>query len=379
MLLTIEQAVAMLTSLSVEASTTAIEVDHQTRGAASAQKQYISDRTFFGLLGVKSVLAIDCSNYEGAEIILDLNHPIPASHRGTIDFLFGGSVLDNIFDPANYLSNISELLRPGGRLIEQDIISQHNHPYCLVTPSWMFDYFIANEYAAFWLYITEYAASGFVHVYGLDPDPDDVVSDFGPPRGGLPTGVVAIAEKGPLSTSHARPIQDQYRAAAEHEHYRRQLSVMGHREFFEFDEPTQIELRRLDRRTSRSFRYLGVIRPANTPPRDVEAPRVGSKTPTRLRIFQATYGANYAGATLHKSGVSAIYTGNVTEILASMFNETEQVEWIVDVNVLGDPAPHLPKDLEIFYSDLSEEPPRLRRAYIPPEASGQLLNLPLPD
>lgn len=51
-------------------------------------------------------------------------------------------------------------------------------------------------------------------------------------------------------------------------------------------------------------------------------------------------------------------------------------EWIVDVNLLGDPAPQCPKDLEAFYTDLSEDPPLLRRAYIPAEASGQVLSLP---
>jgi hypothetical protein len=49
---------------------------------------------------------------------------------------------------------------------------------------------------------------------------------------------------------------------------------------------------------------------------------------------------------------------------------------MVDVRVLGDPAPQYPKDLEVFYSDLSEDPPLLRRAYIPAEASGQVLRLP---
>ena len=31
-------------------------------------------------------------------------------------------------------------------------------------------------------------------MYGLDPDPDDIISDLGPPRGGLSMGVVVIAE-----------------------------------------------------------------------------------------------------------------------------------------------------------------------------------------
>src|SRR5215471_18899596 len=52
----------------------------------------------------------------------------------SVDFLFGGSVLDNIFDPATYMVNVSKLLRPGGRVFDQNIISQVHHPYLLVTP-----------------------------------------------------------------------------------------------------------------------------------------------------------------------------------------------------------------------------------------------------
>src|SRR5262249_20335015 len=95
-----------------------------------------------------------------------------------------------------------------------------------------------------------------------------------------------------------------------------------------------------------------------------------------LRIFEATYGGNCSGVALPKSGVTAVYTGNVTDVVASLFNGAPSREWIVDVNILGDPAPQYPKDLEVYYSDLSEDPPLLRRAYIPAEASGQVLRLP---
>jgi hypothetical protein len=374
-LLTLEQAIALLRRLGVEPTAAKVELDHQTHGAQVAQRQFISDRTFFGLLGVSSVLAIDHSDYEGAEIILDLTKPLPIAHRETVDFLYGGSVLDNIFDPATYLNNASQLLRPGGRLYEQDIISQHHHPYCLVTPSWMFDYFVVNAYAACSVYVGEYSPAGFVHIYGIDCDPDDIISDFGPPRGGLSIGVNVIAEKGRSSVESVAPIQDQYRSPADQANFRERLiAIKQNLKFFEFGSPTALELHRLDRRTSKSFRYLGVVRPfsANA------GPRQGDDDPVcGLRIFEATYGGNCAGIALTKSGVNAIYRGNATEILAGLFNGVRSLKWTVDVNVLGDPAPQYGKDLEVYYSDVSEQNPRLRRAYIPAEASGKILTLPL--
>jgi hypothetical protein len=59
------------------------------------------------------------------------------------------------------------------------------------------------------------------------------------------------------------------------------------------------------------------------------------------------------------------------------------VEFVIrgtsNVNYLGDPAPQFGKDLEVFYCDFSEHVPRLRRAYIPAEASGKVQTLPGAD
>jgi hypothetical protein len=110
-LLALEQAVLMMRESGLEPQDIAVELDRQTRGAQTAAAEFISDRTFFALLGVQNVIAIDCSDYEGAELILDLNQPVPEALEGTLEFIVGGSVLDNIFDPASYLKNMSRLLK----------------------------------------------------------------------------------------------------------------------------------------------------------------------------------------------------------------------------------------------------------------------------
>jgi hypothetical protein len=63
------------------------------------------------------VLALDHSNYEGAEIIHNLTTPVPPELRKRADFILDGSPLDNVFDPATVITNFAEMLRPGGRLI----------------------------------------------------------------------------------------------------------------------------------------------------------------------------------------------------------------------------------------------------------------------
>ena len=90
--------------------TVEVRFDKQTGGAKQADQLYITDDTFFKMLGAKNVRYIDVSDYEGADVILNLNNPLPKQYEGVADFIFGGSVCDNIFDPAAYLSNMARLL-----------------------------------------------------------------------------------------------------------------------------------------------------------------------------------------------------------------------------------------------------------------------------
>ena len=58
----------------------------------------------------------DHSGYEGAEIIHDLNRPIPAHLENTADFILDGSTLDNLFSPSIAIQSIARMLRAGRRL-----------------------------------------------------------------------------------------------------------------------------------------------------------------------------------------------------------------------------------------------------------------------
>lgn len=139
------QAIAMMKSVGVAVPDLAedeIAIDHQT--LRSSEGPFIRDDEFFRLLGVASVKALDDSDYEGAELIHDLNRPIPPSLEGIADFILDGSTLDNLFNPAQGLMNIARMLKPGGRLVGVNMASAHFAPYCIFTPYWFLDYF-ANQ------------------------------------------------------------------------------------------------------------------------------------------------------------------------------------------------------------------------------------------
>lgn len=87
-----------------------IEADHDTRYADEGS---ISDKTFFALFTDATFSALDVTDYEKADVVHDMNEPIPDHLRGQFDFIYNGSCLDNVFNPAVFLRNCSELLAPG--------------------------------------------------------------------------------------------------------------------------------------------------------------------------------------------------------------------------------------------------------------------------
>jgi SAM-dependent methyltransferase len=71
---------------------------------------------FFRALGASKVAALDYSDYEGAEIVHDLNEPIPAALNEQFDVVFDGGTLEHVFHFPIALRSCMEMVRPGGRL-----------------------------------------------------------------------------------------------------------------------------------------------------------------------------------------------------------------------------------------------------------------------
>ena len=125
-----------------------VEIDRHTLQARQKGIRFVSDRTFFGALGASEVHAVDHSDFEGADIIHDMNQPIGESLEGIADLILDGSTLDNVHDPALALMNYNRMLRPGGRVISINA-GQPNvqGAYCATPPEWFLDYYAANDYA----------------------------------------------------------------------------------------------------------------------------------------------------------------------------------------------------------------------------------------
>lgn len=69
---------------------------------------------FFTGIGFDAVQSLDISDFEGAEVLHDLNRPIPDALKGSCDLVYDGGTTEHVFDVAQAMDNIANLLRPGG-------------------------------------------------------------------------------------------------------------------------------------------------------------------------------------------------------------------------------------------------------------------------
>jgi SAM-dependent methyltransferase len=71
----------------------------------------------FHQLGATKVHSMDFSDWEGADILWDLNEPIPPELEARFTVLFDGGSLEHIFNAPVALTSYMRMVRPGGHLL----------------------------------------------------------------------------------------------------------------------------------------------------------------------------------------------------------------------------------------------------------------------
>lgn len=72
---------------------------------------------FFEALGAKKVVSLDYSDYEKAEIIHDLNKPLPDVLKNNFTVVFDGGTLEHVFNFPIAIRNCMDMVMPGGHFI----------------------------------------------------------------------------------------------------------------------------------------------------------------------------------------------------------------------------------------------------------------------
>jgi hypothetical protein len=76
--------------------------------------KYSVDKIILNALGFADIEAVDISHYGGAEIIHDLNLPVPVEMKNAYDFILDAGTIEHIFDLPQVLKNIFDMLKVGG-------------------------------------------------------------------------------------------------------------------------------------------------------------------------------------------------------------------------------------------------------------------------
>jgi len=93
-------------------------------------------------LAAESVTALDYSSYEGAEVVHDLNTPVPADWRQRYDAVIDGGSLEHIFHFPTAITNVMEMTKVGGSVFISVPANNHcGHGFYQFSPELMFRVF----------------------------------------------------------------------------------------------------------------------------------------------------------------------------------------------------------------------------------------------
>ena len=109
---------------------------------------FIDGKGLLLAMGFDSVDTMDYSNYQGAEIIHDLNNPnVPDKYLEKYDYIVDGGTLEHIFNVPNALCAIFKMLKTGGTFFfDQPIYYGVNHGFYNFSPCLFYEYFSQNNW-----------------------------------------------------------------------------------------------------------------------------------------------------------------------------------------------------------------------------------------
>ena len=114
---------------------------------------------------LEHIEVLDCSEYEKAGIIIDLNLPIDTILHKKYDFIYDGSVLDNIFNPAQGIANVHKLLKPGGRFASVNAMNFLPGAMSSLSCEWYYAFFAQNDYKDAHVYLNALPINESVNSY----------------------------------------------------------------------------------------------------------------------------------------------------------------------------------------------------------------------
>jgi hypothetical protein len=108
----------------------------------------IHQNTFFRLLGFSpsNIRSMDVSQYEGADIVHDLNVPIDDSLASNFDLIFDGGTIEHVFSIKDALFNMCRMCKIGGIVVNWSPVDYINHGFINLNAEILRDCFLSNGF-----------------------------------------------------------------------------------------------------------------------------------------------------------------------------------------------------------------------------------------
>ena len=165
--------------------------------------------TLFKNLGATQVDTMDISAYEGAQVIHDLNEPIPKRLHGKYATVYDGGSLEHVFNTSVAVKNLMNMLEVGGTLMIATTANNYlGHGFYQFSPEWAFRTFSEKwGFEIFSCYLVDCD-----RIYNLVPavDPAELgkrVETFTTP---VPTYLMIAARKIAITAFASYPQQSDY-------------------------------------------------------------------------------------------------------------------------------------------------------------------------
>lgn len=111
------------------------------------QSEHIDAFDFFRMFGFGKVSAVDYSEYEGADIVFDLNSDLPDELNESFDYIINGGTLEHVFDIKKAVINMSKMLKCGGIIMHTSpAVGWVNHGFYSISPTFFQDFYSVNGF-----------------------------------------------------------------------------------------------------------------------------------------------------------------------------------------------------------------------------------------
>ena len=147
------------------------EVHGINRDAATFVRDNAYAEEFFKLFGAKEISSFDMSSYENANILHDMNLPLPPQLRQKFSCVHDGGTIEHVFNIPQAFKNCMELVKVGGHFTQVNIANNFTgHGFWQFSPELMFRIFsAANGYEIVAVLMREVIPDGAWYVVS-DPD-----------------------------------------------------------------------------------------------------------------------------------------------------------------------------------------------------------------